>query len=516
MRDSTPVLVGISQVLQRVEDFREAKEPLELMIDAVRQAAEDTGVGGVLDKASSIRVIKGIWGYKNPALAIAERLSCGRVETGLSEIGGNHVQMVLNQSALDVQSGKRDLVILCGAECGRTLGKAQRAGLDPEWLEGRDDDPTPAPDVEYGTAEWTRHQAEMERGMQRPVQYYAIFENALRYQRRESVAEHLERISQLCAGFSAVARKNPNAWIRREVTAEEIRTFSPSNRPIAFPYPKLMNANMRVDMGSALILTSLSVARSLGIAAAKMVFPASGTDAYDHFFVSERDNLHSSPAIRIAGRRALELAEVETGDLDYVDLYSCFPSAVQVSANELGLSQQRPLSVTGGSTFGGGPVNNSVMHAIARTAELLRTTPGGRGLVTANGGMLTKHSFGVYTREQPEHEFRHQNLQAEVDRAPKRELVEDYAGEAEIESYTVMFGGAVAAPTTSYSSVYSNLTSSGDEPSIAHLACRVADGRRTWANIEDPQVLASMCSEEFCGRSVRIDGRGQAEVVSAL
>jgi len=87
---------------------------------------------------------------------------------------------------------------------------------------------------------------------------------------------------------------------------------------------------------------------------------------------------------------------------------------------------------------------------------------------------------------------------------------------AEIESYTVMFGGTVAAPTTSYSSIYANAAPSGDDPSIAHLACRLPDGRRTWANIEDPQVLASMCREEFCGRSIRVDGRGQAAVVTAL
>ncbi len=148
--------------------------------------------------------------------------------------------------------------------------------------------------------------------------------------------------------------------------------------------------------------------------------------------MSERDNLHSSPAIRIAGRRALELAEVEVGDLDHVDLYSCFPSSVQVAAQELGLSHDRPLSVTGGLTFGGGPLNNYVMHSIARTAELLRQRPGGRALVTANGGMLTKHSFGVYGTEPPAHEFRHQNLQAEVDQTPKRDVVADHNGSAEI------------------------------------------------------------------------------------
>ena len=88
--------------------------------------------------------------------------------------------------------------------------------------------------------------------------------------------------------------------------------------------------------------------------------------------MSNRDNLYSSPAIRIAGRRALELAGVEVADLARVDVYSCFPSAVQVAVNELGLDDQKPLTITGGLTFGGGPLNNYVMHSIARMVELSR------------------------------------------------------------------------------------------------------------------------------------------------
>ncbi|MEE2775698.1 MAG: acetyl-CoA acetyltransferase [Acidobacteriota bacterium] len=511
MSQPIPVLVGLSQILQRTNDPAEAKEPLELMIEAVRGAAEDAGAPALLDRASSIRVVKGVWGYKNPALAVAEVVGAPRgVETAVSVLGGNHVQMMVNLSALDIQSGGRDVVVLTGGECGRTLGKAPKAGVELDWLEARGGDPTPAPDVEYGNAKWTRHEAEMARGLQRAVQYYSLFENALRHAAGESIDEHLARISRLWAGFNTVAQGNPSAWIRNEVTAEEIRTVSPSNRPITFPYPKLMNANMRVDMGAALILCTLDTARSLGIAEAKMVFPLAGTDASDHYFVSERDNLHSSPAIRIAGARALELAGTQLDDLAHVDLYSCFPSAVQVSANELGLSHDRPLSVTGGLTFGGGPLNNYVMHSIARTAELLRNQRGERALVTANGGMLTKHSFGVYGTEPPAGGFSHENLQERVAREPKREAVAEHAGGAEIESYTVMFGSKIAKPTTSYTSIYGKSVDTGTEPTVAHLACRLSDGRRTWANLEDAEVLDAMCREEFCGRPVKIDGHGAA------
>lgn len=520
MQERTPVLVGVAQLLQREDDPRVAKPPLQLMIEAVRQAMEDAEAPGLIDKVSSIRVIQGIWGYRNPAVSIAEELGATSVETGLSVMGGNHVQLVLNQSALDIQAGLRDVVILCGAECGRTLGRAQKAGLELDWLEGRGEESTASgsresgPDIEYGDARWTRHEAEMALGIERPVQYYSMFEVALRHHNGESVPGHLDRISKLWARFSEVARDNPSAWIRRPYTAQEIRTLSPKNRPITFPYPLLMNANMRVDMGAALVLCSVGQARALGIPESKMVFPLSGSDASDHYFVSERDNLHSSPAIRIAGARALELAEVEVDELDWIDLYSCFPSAVQVAANELGISQERALTVTGGLTFGGGPLNNYVMHSIARTVELLRANPGGRALVSANGGMLTKHSFGVYGSERPRRGFRHQNVQSEVDRTLKRRIAVDYRGPAEIEAYAVGFGSARASSQpTSYRAIYGQAGPAGDQPTIGYLACRLPDGSRAWATNEDPETLAALCAEELCGRALSIDSAGNASIL---
>jgi hypothetical protein len=178
-----------------------------------------------------------------------------------------------------------------------------------------------------------------------------------------------------------------------------------------------------VDQGAALVLTSVEQATRLRIPAERWVYPHAGTDAYDTPSIAERDELHRSAAIRIAGARVLELAGLGVDDVDYLDLYSCFPSAVQVAAAELGLSvddASRPLTVTGGLTFAGGPWSNYVMHSVATMAELLVANPGRRGLITANGGYLTKHSFGVYSTEPPA-EFRWEELQSAVDREPTRD-----------------------------------------------------------------------------------------------
>ena len=495
--DFTPIVIGVAQVEQREDDPSVAKEPLDLMVEAVRVAGEDCGNLKVLELADSVRVIRGIWGYGNPARQVADRIGAIGAETGLTSLGGNYVQSMTNRSFLDIQSGKNEIVIVTGGECGRTQGRARKAGIELDWNPltrepgasptTRDDGA--APDMFLGSSKVTRHEAETRRGIQFPIQFYPMFETALRYSNGESVDGHLKRVSELWAGFNRVAVDNPNAWIRKPLSAEEIRTPSPSNRPVSYPYTKLMNSNNSVDQGAALILTSVGKARELGIAEDRWVYPHAGTEAWDHLYVSERENLHSSPAIRLTAAKLFDLTGFGVDDMDQVDLYSCFPAAVQVSANEIGLTHDRPLTVTGGLTFAGGPLNNYVMHSVARTVDLLRENPGSKGLVTANGGLLTKHALCIYSTDAPEKPFAWANLQDEVDAMPRREVTEEHDGSATIETYVVMYDAEA-------------------QPSTAHAACLLDDGSRTWANIADRATVNAMTKEEFCGRAGKIDGAG--------
>lgn len=503
--DRTPIIVGVAQVEQREDDPNHAKEPLELMIEAVQAAGADCGNPTILGVADSVRVVRGMWGYGNPARAVAERIGASGAETGLTSLGGNYVQALTNRTCLDIQSGKKGVVIVTGGECGRTQARARKAGMDLSWnpasaapganptprkrsTEDGANDQADEPDLFLGSNKVTRHEAELKRGIERPIQFYPMFETALRHHNRETVAGHLQRISELWAGFNQVAVDNPHAWIRSSMSPEDIRTASATNRPISYPYMKLMNSNNSVDQGAALILTSVGRARGLGIPEQRWVYPYAGAEAWDHLYVSERDNLHSSPAIRFAAAKLFELTDLGVDDLDFVDLYSCFPAAVQVSANEIGIPQSRPLTVTGGLTFAGGPLNNYVMHAVARTVELLRSKPGSRGLVTANGGLLTKHALCIYSGVAPEKPFSWADLQAEVDATKRRQVAIDHHGSVTVESYVVMYG------------VHG--------PNVAHTACLLDDGTRTWANVTDHDTVHSMLGEEFCGRRGVIDWAG--------
>ena len=476
----TPVIVGVGQFLNHIESLEQAIEPLEMMMRAARRAEADANVGGFLAQTQSVRVVRGIWNYENPAGAIAERIGAAGAETVGTLIGGNQNQVLMNQTAAEVLAGKFDLVLITGAENGYSAGKARRAGTALPQSEA-----SGQPDRIVGAAQQPEHhEYEVAKGISRAIQVYPMYDNAIRYARGETLDEHIVRVSELWSRFNDVAQDNPNAWVRQNMTAEEIRTASPRNRQISFPYTKFMNANLSVDMAAALIVCSLEKAQQLGISEGNLVYPLSGAEGYDHFSASVRENFHTSPGIRITGQRALEIAGLEVSDLDFVDLYSCFPSAVQVAAAELGLGEERPLTVTGGLTFGGGPLNNYVMHSIARSVELLREKPGSHALVTANGGNLYKHAHGIYGSAPPHADFRCADVKKEIAALPARECLPAYDGRATIESYTVMFAE--------------------DEPRIGHVSCLTPAGARTWVNVEDAELAGAMVAEEFCGRAVKI------------
>jgi acetyl-CoA C-acetyltransferase len=363
-------------------------------------------------------------------------------------------------------------------------------GGKPDWTVQGDD---VAPARVIGEELVMSHPGEMARGVVMPVQVYPMFEQAHRIAIGRSMDDHLVAISELWAGFSEVAARNPHAWIQRPYTAEEIRTPTPENRWVGYPYTKVMNSNNAVEQSAAVLLCSAERAEALGVPRDRWVFPHSGADAHDHYFLSERDSLASSPAMRLAGRAALELAGLTADDLAHVDLYSCFPSAVEIAAAELGLGTDRALTVTGGLSFAGGPWNDYVMHAIATMAGVLREDPGTRGLVSGNGGFITKHSFGVYSTEPPATPFRHAEPQDAVDALPRRELCEEPDGEATIETWTVMHDRA-------------------GEPENGIAACLLDDGRRAWGTSTDAAVLEVLLSEDVAGRRVRLAADGCAQL----
>ena len=482
----TPVLIGAGQYVHRAAGLEDALDPSALMCEAVRAAATDAGLSAV-PNPDSVRVV-GLLSFRHgdPAWVVANQLGLSPRECAVTTMGGNSPQTLVNGTAIEIQNGDLDLAILCGGEAWRSRMRARKAGVELQWPTSPQDQ---FPRV-LGEDMKMSHPTERALGIGMPVHVYPMFETAVRAAAGRTVEQQQVLSSELYARFSEVAAANPYAWLREAKTAEEIRTPSPGNRMIGFPYPKSMNSNNDVDMGAALLMCSVEKAESLGVPRDRWVFPLSGSDFHEHSFISERWSFAETPAIELGGRRALELAGAGIDDIEIIDLYSCFPSAVHLGAQSLGLSLDRQLTRTGGLAFAGGPWNSYVMHAIATVMADLRDRPGAKGLVWANGGFATKHSFGVYSTTPPVR-FQHTHPQDEIDAMPRRELAEpaDAAGAATIEAYTVMFDRDGA-------------------PETALAATLLADGRRAWGTSADAALAAAMCEGEWVGRAAQLDDEG--------
>ncbi len=481
----TPVLVGYGQVNQH--DESPGSEPVDLMEAAARAAAD----ARVLEAVDAVRIVNLLSvRYRDAGLLLAQRIGAPDAVTRYTPVGGNVPQSLVNQACLDIQQGRNDVVLIAGGETWRTRTRMKARG---ERLAGTEQDesvPLAPSDPEFTMA----GPVELRIGLVAPSHVYPMFEQALRIAAGEAPDEHRRRIGELWSRFSQVAQGNPHAWSRDAVSAEEIWQPGPDNRMISWPYTKLMNSNNMVDQGAALVLTSVGKAEELHIPKDRWVFPHAGTDAHDTYLIGERASFCGSPAIRIAGRRVLELAGFGMDDIDAVDVYSCFPSAVQVAARELGLALNdpaRPLTVTGGLTFAGGPWNNYVSHSIATMAERLVANPGQVGLITANGGYLTKHSFGIYSTEPPAREFRWEDVQSEVDAEPTVVAEADWSGTGTIETWTT--------PVTREGA-----------PEKVFVAVRTPSGGRALAVITDASQAEASTREDLAGAAVTVKPDGTA------
>lgn len=493
-----PVVVGVGQVSQRVEPAL-ARSPIDLLTDAARLADTDTKARlSLLDRVGVVAISAiGSWRYADPGALLARRLGISPPATALSTVGGNSPQLLVNEMAERIQRNELDIALIGGAEAMHTRWRARReprveltwdTGDDPpcEWVIG---------DARPGASEY-----EAAHFAVAPTIVYPLFETALRHEAGRSIDAHQRHVSELWARFSAVAADNPNAWSRTAYSAEEIRSVSPANRMVCFPYPKLMCANIDVDQAAALLLCSFETARAAGVPDDRMVFLHAAAEVHDHYFFTERWALTESPGIEVAVGDALDAATITLDDVARFDLYSCFPASVQVAMQALDLAADdpRPLTVTGGLGFAGGPVNNYPAHAMARMVEVLRADPTGFGCTTALGWYISKHATGIWSASSPEHGFRRVDAsasQARVDAQPGREPAGLVSGEATLEATAVTF-------------------ERDGTPTLGIVTALTADGRRALANTRDPDLLHAFTTEAQEGNTVVITNDGATNTVA--
>lgn len=404
--ERTPVVVASGQSIER-DDL---VTPVDLMERASQQAlALVPGLRSVVDRLSVVDVMTRTG--PAPAAELAARIGIPTARCEVSTIGGNTPQWLVNRAASDIAAGRLSVAIIAGAEAIRSSRARRAAGLPrDEGLSQLPPDPVVGDDLPgVGPAESAI-------GLLAPIQVYPLFESVVAHRAGRDAASHRQALGRLFAPFTRVAADHPYAWFPTALTADEIATASPGNRVVAEPYTKLMTAFLGSDQGAALVVCSLAAARRAGVAD-RSVFVWAGAEATDVRFPAARPDLGRSPAIAAAGAALLQAASlaaepgpaVDIDRLELLDIYSCFPSAVELAAEALGIGtdDRRGLTVTGGLPYFGGPGNNYTTHSIGTVTDLLRGGESDRlGLATGLGWFITKHALGIYGSAPPPGGFR--------------------------------------------------------------------------------------------------------------
>lgn len=128
-------------------------------------------------------------------------------------------------------------------------------------------------------------------------------------------------------------------------------------------------------------------------------------------------------------------------------------------------------------------------HSIATMVEVLRNDAGSLGLITANGGYVTKHALGLYSTEPSDGPFVSEDVQPVVDAVPRRPGDEQFVGSGTIEASTVMHDV--------------------EGPASGLVAVRTPAGARTWASTTDLDLMNWLMTDDSTAASCSVDPDGR-------
>jgi acetyl-CoA C-acetyltransferase len=472
-------VIGVAQHTTHPPD--PAPEPLDSWQHVARAAAQDAGVPDVLGSIDSLQIVYcQSWQYDDPIGRLADRIDASPKHRLYSGIGGTTPQLMVGDTAAAMQRGELDLALIVSAEALATKRNAKRAGERLPWSH-RETERSPYP--------WQPPPAvELNHDVFQAWETFPLWDTARRAARGESLEAYAHRNAETMAAMTTVAARNPYAWKQQVLTAEEVGTPDARNRFVGWPYTKHEVSVMDVDMAAALLVATVETADRLGIPPEHRIHLNSSAYAEDPAGIAERPSMSASVAMAVTSQAALRAAGVDIGEPRLLDLYSCFPSSVNLGCDALGLDTTDPrgLTVTGGLPYAGGAASAYLMHAIATTVGALRAQ-GGVGLITGVGMNLQKHSAAIYSTRPgwtatPE-------LQAEVDRqTERRALVDSHDGTATVAAYTVTHDR-------------------DNQPTNALVVLDVPSGR-TLARLHEPELLADAESRELVGQSVTVTTNG--------
>lgn len=500
MDSQRPILIGASQLSDRDVTLETTLSPLDMLTRIAREAAESSG--GSPDLLTSIDTIALAeifgWRAKNPPKLLAEAIGAKPKNRISSHLGGETALALTNRVAAKIAAGDSELGFVGGCNNLRTYALAQKAGVQLDWPTGDEE----LPEI-IGTSTSGISDSEESVGLAMPIQIYPLFENALRAARGQSLAEHRESMGRLFHPFTSLAARNPYSWFQTERSADELVRVTDANRMICFPYPKYLNAVMMTDQAAGALIASQAMAKKLGIPEENWIYWRGGAyEVEDPWFISDRHSFYESPAMRNCHTTALANAGLALDEIDLIDFYSCFPSAVSMACEMLELSQDDPrgFTLTGGLPYAGGPGNSYSFHALATAVSNLRDKAGEHALMTGNGWYLTKHSATILSRQPgpgPSRPSTDPTSEAKRShwKTPAIKTTAEANGSATVETYTIVHGRD-GAPSQGI--VIGRLTESNE---------------RFLANTPaDPELLSDLEKIELIGTSGTVRHEGSQNI----
>jgi len=485
----TPVIVGVAQRTQNRAALP-GPEPLEAWESCCRLALEDAGLpASALGNTDFLALGNCMsWNYDDPAGRLAERLSIMPRHVLNGSASGASGHQMLHAAADAIRAGGADMAIICGGESLASLKRYKAAGESPPWSH-------PAPPGSEQNFDRRRLPAEVAAGMADGVGVvygFAMRDIARRAHLGIDPQVYRAEMGELEAGMTRVASTNPDAWFRTAREPDFLIEPRADNRMISYPYTKHMVAIIDVDIAGALILMSTAEADRLGVAQDRRVYPWNGCYSEDGGYAIMQPHLWRSEAMNAASQAVLGAAGVTIDEVRHVDVYTCFPAAINFARDALGAHDRGGdrLTVTGGLPYGGGPASCYVITSLIKMTERLRSDPGSVGLVSGLGkSQMIHHAFGLYSTRPPQEQGVRQvdekAVQAGLRQVPLVALVDDYAGPASIAAYTILYDR---------------------QGEISHgvAMCDLQGGGRSYARISSRDLLREGEVSELVGRRVTI------------
>ncbi len=489
--DHLPIIVGAAQYVDRPgDDFGpDFDAPMDVAAKACGMAVADAGIpASEIDTIGVVRLFADAapaWaspfgGSNNPPESIAQRLGASPERRIYTDAGGTSPLTLMMEVCQAIGRGEQRVALITGVEAIANQRKAQRAGLEANWREEHD---APLDNREYNKRMASPH--EIKSGMTLPAHYYGLIENLQAENMGHDLTAHRRHMAEMMAPFSEIAANNPNAQFPTQYSVDEIATVDRANYPIATPFSKRVIAQDAVNQSAALILTSVGTAKQLGVPPEQWIFLTAYAEGEDRY-MCEREDMARSEAMQRVISHTLDMAHATPGDMAHIDIYSCFPCAVQAACDVMDLPTDGsvPLTVTGGLPYFGGPGNNYSMHALVEMALRIRGSDQ-RALVTANGGILSKHAAVVFSHRPAANELIDWGNETIFEVKPEDMPAVPMADEA--DSGTVLTWTVIEKR---------------DKPSLGVVLAASDSGERFFASSSDPEVTAAMHASSPIGRRI--------------